>query len=124
VCTRRPPPKTFFAPKREISCCFTYSPKYGDWPTTPERCTSCGFGIGAFSACRYCAAVMIPCWNMRRSTTPRRAFAVCGCTTGSYAVGFSGIPARSAASGSVSFFALWPKYVRAARSTPYAPLPK
>ncbi len=122
----KPPPNTRFAPNclSERSCCFTYSPKYGAWPRTPERWTSCGFGIGASTAWRNLPALMIPCCSIRRSTVRRRLSAVRGCATGSYRLGSSGMPARSAASGNVSFLALWPKYVRDARSTPYAPLPK
>src|SRR5579862_8561687 len=33
-----------------MSCCFTYSPKYGTCPWTPDRWMSRGFGIGALTA--------------------------------------------------------------------------
>ena len=83
VSTRKPLPKTRFAPNRLMSCCFTYSPKYGASPCTPERWTSCGFGIGARTACRNCAGPMIFCASISRSTVVRRAFAACGWATGS-----------------------------------------
>ena len=56
-----------------------------------------------------------------RRAAPRAA---CGCATGSYRLGSSGMPASSAASGSVSFAALCPKYVRAARSIAVRAVPE
>ncbi len=76
VSTRKPPPNTRFTPSSSMSCDLTYSPKYGDWPITPERCTFCGFGIGACTAFRNCPLVMSCCCSIRRSTSARRAFAV------------------------------------------------
>ena len=43
----------------------------------------CGFGIGRRTAQRYRAVLITCCWSISRSTVVRRAFAVCGCATGS-----------------------------------------
>ena len=72
---------------------------------------------------------------MRRRTRSRRFFAATGFATGSYMLGDDTTPASSADSAGVSSLAqrrpprpqpsCWmPKYVRAADSIPYAPLPK
>ena len=54
----------------------------------------------------------------------RRSFEAFGFVTGSNRAGSRGIPARSAASGSVSLLAGFWKYVSAAWPMPYAPFPK
>ena len=53
----------------------------------------------------------------------RRSSAVAGLWIGSYAVGFSTMPASVAAWSRVSFAAVVLKYVSAAASMPHAPLP-
>ena len=60
---------------------------------------------------------------IRASTVLRRSSDVAGLWIGSYAVGFSTMPASVAAWSRVSFAAVVLKYVSAAASMPHAPLP-
>ena len=60
---------------------------------------------------------------IRASTVLRRVRALAGLLIGSYAVGFSTMPASVAAWAMVSLAAVVLKYVSAAASMPQAPLP-
>jgi hypothetical protein len=64
-----------------------------------------GAGSAALRAAWYWSDAMMPCWSIWSSTTRRRSFAAFGFVTGSKSDGSRGIPARSAASGSVSLLA-------------------
>ena len=85
-----------------ISCCLTYSAKYWAGPRRPGSRTWSGLGSGARRASSNCARVISPWPNMSASTVSPAPLRRVGLATGSYAVGFAGTPARSAASGGVS----------------------